>query len=125
MKTLIILFFLFCALTPCFSQPTPAQIERSQQLLDKEQALRSELEKGEKVFIKKIILKGVTLLQPEEIEAMLSPFQKHWLTKADIRQIQTVIEQEYAKNGYPNAIKGFSSLIKKQALEIQVEEIRY
>lgn len=123
MKALITLFLFLCAFTPCFSQPTPAQIERSQELLDKEKALREELERGEKVFVKKVIVKGATLLKPEKIEAIILPLEGHWLTKEDIRQVRALIEQAYLENGYLNEIKGVSSLVKKQILEIQIEEV--
>lgn len=122
----IILFFLLSALgnkVISFAQNiTPAQIERSQEILEEEKIIRDKLEKEEKVYIKKIIVKGVTLLSQAQIKEIISPFQKHWLTKEDIQQILDLLEKAYINNGYGNKVKGISYQIKKRVLGIQIEE---
>lgn len=123
MKKIFIFLFLILSFSCLgFAQTTPAQLQRSQEILEKERALKDKLEKGEKVYIKKIIVKGATLLNQEQIKEIILPFQKHWLTKNDIQQILALIERAYINNGYATKLKGISYQIKKRILEIQIEE---
>ncbi|MGE5197115.1 MAG: hypothetical protein ACM3IL_01250, partial [Deltaproteobacteria bacterium] len=90
-KIILPLFIILCLCSSSFAQPSASQIERSQELLDREQALRQELEKGEKTLIKKIIVKGVRKLTKKQIRQIVAPFQKHWLTKKDFEEIIDLI----------------------------------
>lgn len=120
----LILFFLFLSFeTPCFAeQPSASQIERTQEIIQEEKILRDKLKTGEKVFIKKIIVKGVTLLDEDEIKKIILPFQKHWLSKADIQQILDAIGEAYKEKGYVWQLLKTSFEIKGSYLEINVEE---
>ena len=67
--TLILLFLFLSFETTCFAeQPSASQIERTQEIIQEEKILRDKLKTGEKVFIKKIIVKGITLLDDDEIK---------------------------------------------------------
>lgn len=103
--------------------PSLSQIERSQEILDKEKILREKFEKGEKVFIKKIIVQGVTLLTGDEIKETILRFEKRWLTEEDIQQILGLIQQAYGQKGYKNQLTKISYQIKKKCLIIRVEEL--
>jgi outer membrane protein assembly factor BamA len=118
------LFFSFlCPYNTCFAEtPTASQIERSQELLEKEQILKNKLEKKDKVFIKKITVKGVTILTEDKIKEIILPFQKHWLTKKDIQQILDLLAQAYKQEGYAGKPPNTSFQIKKSNLEIQIGE---
>jgi len=124
MRLSLILFFLFLPLeTICFAeQPSASQIERTQEIIQEEEILRDKLKTGEKVFIKKIIVKGVTLLDEDEIKKIILPFQKHWLNKEEIQQILDAIGQAYKQKGYTQALLKISFQIKKNCLKIDVEE---
>lgn len=121
----VIILFLFCLIgnNPiiCFAQaPTASQIERSQENLEKERALRETIERGEKVFVKKIIVKGITLLTGEQIKEIIMPFQKHWLTKDDIQRLLDLLRQAYQQKS--QQIPTISYQVKERKLIISVEE---
>lgn len=124
----IILFFLFLwwgAKNICFAQTPPiGQIQRSQEILEQEKALREKLEQEEKIFIEKITIKGVTLLSAEQIKEIILPFKRQWLTKRDIEQLLEFIKQAYKEKGYSEKLLNLSYEIKKNRyLEIKVEEL--
>ena len=121
-KIFIFLFLILSFFYLGFAQTTPAQLQRSQEILEKERALRGKIEKGEKVYIKKIIVKGATLLNQKQVREIILPFQKHWLTKNDIQQMLGFFEQAYFNCGYGTKLKGISYQVKKRILEIQIEE---
>lgn len=120
----LILFFLFLSFeTACFAEQSSAsQIERSQEILKEEEVLRDKLKTEDKVFIKKIIVKGVTLLDEDEIKEIILPFQKHWLSKTDIQQILDAIGQAYKQKGYAGQPLKISFEVKKSCLRINIEE---
>lgn len=120
----LIIFFLFLSFeTVCFAeQPSASQIERTQEILKEEEVLRDKLKTEEKLFIKKIIVKGVTLFDEDEIKKITLPFQKHWLSKTDIQQILGAIGQAYKQKGYAGQPLKSSFEVKKSCLRINIEE---
>ena len=64
--------------------PTIGSIDRSQEMIRDDEALRRKIEQDEKFLVNKIILKGNWKLSPQEAEELTIPFQGHWLTKKDI-----------------------------------------
>jgi len=104
--------------------PTASQIEKTQEDLEKEKALRELIEEGQKVFIKKIIIKGVTLLTQEEIKDIVQPFQKHWLSQGDVQQILEMLKQTYKEKGYPGQPAKILTQIEKGQLIIEITEIK-
>ncbi|MCK9603872.1 MAG: hypothetical protein M0R66_05905 [Candidatus Omnitrophica bacterium] len=94
----LILVFLFFASNMgiiCFAQTSAAplgQVERSEELLNKDEALRKKIEEPEKVFIEEIILTGFTL-SDDQIKEMISPYQKRWLTKNNIQDIIDLLRE--------------------------------
>lgn len=126
-KKIKILFFfvLIFSLNPlisCWAQTSASQLQRSQEILQQEEALRKKLEEPEKVFIKNIIVKGVVLLNEEKIKEITTPFLKHWLTPTDIRQIIELIKQAYREKGYLKQPAAVSHQIKRRVLIITVLE---
>lgn len=119
------LFFIFTSCNAGLSQPTIGQIEKTQQDLEMEKALRTEVEEGKKTHIKKIIVKGITLLTEDQIKEITLPFKNHWLTQTDINLILDSIVNAYKKKGYESQPSKISFQIKKGLLEIKVEELRY
>lgn len=98
------------------------EIQKTQQDLEMEKALRTEVEKGKKVLIKKITVKGATLITEDQIKEITLPFKNHWLTEADINLILDSITSAYKQKGYQNQPAKISFQIKKGYLEINVEE---
>lgn len=118
-----ILFFTLGFYSLCFSQSAISEIGRTEEIIEEEKALRKRLEEGRKVFIKKIIVEGVSLLSQEQIEQIMLPFQKHWLSKEEIQQIVDLIVQAYRQEGHRKQPAKIFYEIKKKSLEIQVEEL--
>ncbi|MCM8787845.1 MAG: hypothetical protein NC935_07355 [Candidatus Omnitrophica bacterium] len=118
----IILFSLFFKFYSFAQHPSASQIERTHQILKEEQTLQEKLQKEDKVFIKKIIIKGISLLTEDEIKKMILSFQKHWLSKTEAQQILEEIKQVYAQKGYKNQLLKISFKIKKNYLIIEVKE---
>lgn len=121
---IFVFFFIFGILNFCFAQATPSQIERMEEVLREQEALRKKIEEPEKIYIKKIIIEGVTLLSESEIKDIIAPFQKRWLTKEDIREILELIKQVYKEKGYSEELIKISyRVIKNRQLKIKVEEL--
>ena len=122
---LFLLFLWFGTEIACFAQVSTGQILKSEEILQKEEALRKKLKEQEKVYIKKIIVEGTSLLTDEEIKAVISPFQKHWLTKEDIQQILSLLRQVYAQKGYIGESVRVSYQVERKQLKIKVEELTH
>lgn len=127
-QTILVLFLLLFWLganTACFSQTSPSEVLRSEEILRREEILKGKLQAQEKAFIKKIIVEGAALLSEEEVETIVSPFQKHWLTKDEIKQILTLITQAYTLKSPQQEPPKISYRIKGKELRIKVEEITH
>jgi hemolysin activation/secretion protein len=127
-KILIIvnLFFVFLGgnmENVCLAQSSASQIQRAQEILEKERALSQKLEEPQKIYIKKIMVEGASLLSPEEIREIISSFQKRWLTKEDIQQIMESFRQAYQRRGYAKQPAKISYRIEKRNLIIVIEEL--
>lgn len=120
-----ILFIIFGSFNLCFSQPTMGEIDKMQQDIEMEKALRTEIEKGKKAFIKKIVVKGVTLLTEDQLKEIILPFKNHWLTESDINLILDSLTSAYKQKGLEGQPSKISFRIKKSLLEIIVEELRH
>ena len=124
MKKITILFFCLSFVNICFAQDVPvSQIERTQEVLEKEEALREKLNQQEKVFINKIIVEGALLLDEEQVKEIILPFQKRWLTKDDINQIIDSLKQLYSQQ--TKQIPEITYQIKKRSLKITIKEVSY
>ncbi len=108
-----------------FSQTTtPARIERSQEILQEDKALRQQIGQEEKFFLKTIIVKGALKLSEEEIKDIIVPFQGHWTTKENIQQLIDALKSAYAKKGIAaSQLKVSYELKKGRILEITVNEL--
>lgn len=122
---LVLLLLVFCldAKTACFPQVSVGEAIRSEEILEKEVILRKKLQQEEKVYIKRISVEGAGLLSEEEIEAIVSPFQKHWLTKIEIKQILTLITQVYGLKSPSGEPAKISYQIKGKELKIEVKAV--
>ena len=99
---LILIFFsLIAYFTPSVAEGIDAsRIEQSREDLDKEEALRKRISQEEKVFIKKVVVSGITLLDKEQVRETLLPYEGHWLSKEDIAEMLNSILQLYQKYNY-------------------------
>ena len=95
----VILFFLCSAIgirQASFAQTSASQMERTQEMMQKNEALRKKITEQEKSFIKMIIVQGVALLSEDEIKRIVSPFQKHWLTHYFVVQPSVKVQEVLA-----------------------------
>jgi len=125
---IVLVFVCLTAASPASCQaqgPSVSQIEKSRQDLEMDRALRIEVEKGKKVFIKKVIVKGATLITEEQLKEIILPFNNHWLTQADINLILDSIAGAYTQKGYAGQPARASFQIKYGFLEISIEEAKH
>mgnify|MGYP001994510143 CR=1 FL=1 len=117
---LFFLFFLFLTIAPkpCFAE-TGAIVERSQELLDEEKALRKWIEE-ERIFIREIIVEGANLLSRGLIEAITLPYQGQWVREQDIHEIMALLKQFYILEGLPEPDVSYQ--VEEHILMIQIEE---
>lgn len=119
-----IILFLILNINVCFAQVPAGQIQKSQEILEKEKELRQRIEKPQKQFVKKIEVKGASLLSEQELQEITLPFERRWLTRADIQKIMDLIIDTYEQKGYNATKLKLSYQIKNRRLKIQVEESR-
>lgn len=117
----VALVFIFYGLTLA-APPSTAQEERSHEILQKDQELRAKIEEGEKVFIEKIVVKGASALSKEQLDKLVSPFEKQWLSQDDIAGLEDAIRQLYIGKGHKKNPSEISSQISQDVLEITVKE---
>lgn len=125
-KTVILILFFICALfIYSYAQTTAGQIQRQEELLRQEEKLRERIQEEARVYIKKIMVEGASLLSEEEIKEITSSFQKRWLTKEDIQQVMESLKQAYKDKGYTGEPLKISYQIKQRSLIIRVEELTH
>lgn len=118
----LILALIFILNFSSFAQLPTAEVQRAEEITEKEKILREKIEKEKKVFIKRIIVEGVTLLSEDQIKGIILPYQKKWLISKDIQQILEFLKQTYKQMGYNGQPSRISYQIKKKHLIIKVEE---
>jgi len=84
--------------------------------------LRKKLEELEKIYIKEIAIRGVTLLNDQEINAIISPFVKHWLTQEDLKLIDELFTRAYAAKRQPEMPPKITYMFEDEKLIITVTE---
>lgn len=88
--------FLFLGLAgPCHGQPSVAEIQRAQSVIEEEDSLRKKTEAEKKVFIRKVLVEGAAFLTEDEVREIVSGFEKHWLSGEDIRQVIFLLRKAY------------------------------
>lgn len=137
---LLIFFFIFCISVPVFAQPRVEEIEKTQGEIEKEKLLKQRIQKvkpkpqieeklpakaiapkpGEKVFIKKINVIGVTLLSQKEIDAIILPFENKELDLNIFFNITDLITDRYRQKGYVTS----RAYLPPQKIEANILEIR-
>jgi len=109
----------------CFAAPpTSGTIDRSQDIIRQDEALRQEIEQEKKFFIEKIVLIGTSKLSSNEIKDITALLHGNWLTKKDFRQIMESIKVVYGRKGFNTSHLKITYDIKKSGtLEINVNEL--
>jgi len=121
----LLLLLIFFIRHPGFAQTSVSQMQRAQDMLEKERALSQKLEEPQKIYIKKIIVEGALLLSADEVKRIVSAFERHWLTKLDIERILEALKQAYKDKGYTGEPLKISYQIKQKSLIIRVEELTH
>ena len=119
-KVINILIFIFFFSSFCFAQPQTATIQRNQELLQQEKLLRERIQKPKKVYIKEIIIEGISSINLKEIEESVLPFKKRWLSEEEINQIITSIKEIYFQKSFLKPTINY--IIQKKRLIIKVIE---
>jgi hemolysin activation/secretion protein len=118
--------FSLCLVVVSSAQTSPAgQIQRSQEFLEKEEALQEKLR--EKVFIREIQVEGATLIPAGRIKDVVAPFQNRWLRKKDIGQIEELIRQLYyiyIEEGRSELALSIPHKVEGDVLKIRIEELK-
>jgi len=125
MKLKIIFIFMLLFTFNCsFAQvQTPlSQIERSEDLIRKEEALREKIEAPEKIYIEEISVEGAGLLAEKEIKDLALLYEKKWLTKDDISQIINGLNELCRNKGLTGQLSDISYRVKDKRLIIKVKE---
>jgi len=119
----LLLLLIFFIRHPGFAQTSVSQMQRAQDMLEKERALSQKLEEPQKIYIKKIIVEGALLLSADEVKRIVSAFERHWLTKLDIERILEALKQAYKDKGYTGQPAKISYRIEKKNLILVIEEL--
>ena len=118
-----ICLFLLAAGYAFAEAPTIGTIDRSQEMIREDEALRQRIGQQEKFFVKTILLKGSLKLPAQEAEELTAPFQGQWLTKEDILQLVDSLKSVFVKKGIPaGRINTSYELKKDKILEITIDE---
>lgn len=117
-RVLFLIVSLLSVQFACYGEPiSGSDILRNQELIKQDQELREKAIET-KVYIKKIVVTGATLLSQDEIKEITSLFEKKWLTKFDIQTMEDLIKQAYSKKGVPPEQIQLSFEVKKGVLTI-------
>ena len=114
--------FLFYAFGMSPAATTAAELSRTNEILDKEVGLRKRIEQSKKAFIKAIEVEGVSLLSAGQLEDMIAPYRKKWLTEEQIGHLLGQISDIYQEISPPRSPVKITYQIKKSTLLITVEE---
>jgi hemolysin activation/secretion protein len=107
---------------PGSAQDSASKIQRTQDMLEQEKILRKKLEELQKIYIKEIAISGVTLLNDQEINTIISPFVKHWLTQEDLELIDELFMRAYAAKRQPEMPPKITYMFEDEKLIITVTE---
>jgi len=120
-KKIFLLVFLTGISAVSFAQvqTSLSQVERSQELINENESLRKRVEGPEKNFIKEIILIGINLSE-KRFKELISPYEKRWLSKYDIRLIVDSLENALKKDSgqapeISYEVKGQQLILKAEA----------
>lgn len=114
------------ALNPAFagqpsSQQAAGQVQKSLEDLEEYGRLEEKIEKGQKAYIENIVVKGVTLLDSGEVNSLIEPYFRHWLTSKDIQQLIDSLKELYRKKPH-QALPQVSYRIEGYKLIIEAKE---
>ena len=119
---ILVLFLTLGSFSSAKAQTSASQLQRAQDLLEEEKAIRLKIEEPQKKYIKSIKVEGATLLNQDTIRELTAPFLKHWLAQEDINIILNTIKQAYKDEGYPNHPAEIRYQLKGKVLWIKIKE---
>lgn len=149
----LLVLLMFFGLSSALADIKPAQEasgqERTRELQEQDEFLRGQLKKikvlplieektpakqlpsksTEQILIKDIRVSGATLISEREIKGIISPFENHKLTLADMQKISDLITQVYRDKGYVSSRaylppqKIASGTLEIKVLEAVVSEV--
>lgn len=108
---------------PTFAQSEVSQIERSQELIEKEKAIRDNIDQKYKTFINKVIVSGATLLTAEQIRQASSQIEGHWFTTSELQRISDPFRAAYENKGLQDKVGGIDCEFKEGNLIVNITEV--
>jgi len=99
----------------------PEQVQRSQEMIQKEEQLQKKIDKPIKRFIKQILISGAKLLTEEQLNNAVSAFQNHWLGNDELDQISDSIKALYQQSGFNQFISIYFEF-SDSVLNINIKE---
>jgi hemolysin activation/secretion protein len=118
---LTFLFFLSGSVGAVTAQNAPtSRIQRSEQLIRQERALRKDLDDTGKVYVNKVVIQGPELAG-QELQELAAPFKNSWLSPQDIATLKGAIRDTYIKNGYEEAKLSITHEVSKSILNIKID----
>ena len=122
LAVILVLLLTLGSFSSAKAQTSASQLQRAQDLLEEEKAIRLKIEEPQKKYIKSIKVEGATLLNQDKIQELTAPFFRHWLTQEDINIILNSIKQAYKQEGYPNQPIEIRYELKGKVLWIKIKE---
>ena len=119
---ILVLFLTLGSFSSAKAQTSASQLQRAQDLLEEEKAIRLKIEEPQKKYIKSIKVEGAALLSQDKIQELTAPFFRHWLAQEDINIILNSIKQAYVQEGYPNQPVEIRYQLKGKVLWIKIKE---
>ncbi len=141
--TRLYLFCLILCVPALVLAQETSRIEREERLIEKDKVLRERIEKqlpaapveqqpetaappvsGEqRAFVKKIVVKGVTLIPQNEVDAIVAPFENKDLSLGDMQAIVNRVTDAYRSRGYVTS-RGYlpPQKLQQETLEILAVE---
>ena len=118
---LAVLFAVGIAGCPAAGAATPAQLERSEELLRQEEALRARINRTGMVYIKDIRIEGAARLAKDELETITFAYKRRWLTAAEIDSVVGMCVARVRERFAPRQF-AVSREIKRHILIIRFQE---
>jgi len=116
--------FLLVGLSPAAGQMgnAPAQIQRSQEILDKERGFQGRFLDKDERFVREVQVKGATQVSAERIDSLVMPFKEKWVDKKEFEQLAEDIRLLYIEEGLVSPDIEVSYEAAGEVLRILVKE---
>ena len=113
--------FCFASFATVIAAPTAGELQRSEELLNENQAFINKFEQSSRVYIETIAVRSNIHLDPKKARELVKPYERSWLTKKELAELIEDIRRFYLKQGYSDGQIDISRQIIDDRLEIVVD----